>query len=261
MIKRRSRDNICGTLLTMEQINYTLNDAIQNEEDRSIAVLIGLGIISGLRRGEICGLKFGNIDHGELMDFSVDNMKEIKCDIEYYKEHDELIFIDNNMIYNGRNMEMPIKSGNSRIVVKPKCLSDIISYMMEQRNYVLKKYGKEIKSSDYVYMPLRYVGRKEHFPCDKVNKIWREYQIRRNKRMEDAGLEGIPIISIYELRANQIMQCRALSKVDELLNYGKRMILLNGITTESDWIRTNRDNIINHFDDKILIDWTNAMKL
>lgn len=34
----------------------------------------------------------------------------------------------------------------------------------------------------------------------KLNKKWKEYQTRRNKRMEAAGLEPIPVIRFHDLR-------------------------------------------------------------
>ena len=44
------------TILTLEHLNIMINDALENEFDRSIAVMIALASIGGLRRSEIAGL-------------------------------------------------------------------------------------------------------------------------------------------------------------------------------------------------------------
>ncbi len=46
--------------LNLEELLYTLNDAIQNEFDRSVALMIGCAALGAVRRGELCALTIGN---------------------------------------------------------------------------------------------------------------------------------------------------------------------------------------------------------
>ena len=51
-----------GNILNAEQVNYMLQFAINYEADYSVWSMIGFTALTGMRRGELCGIKWRNID-------------------------------------------------------------------------------------------------------------------------------------------------------------------------------------------------------
>ena len=51
-----------GNILNAEQVNYMLQFAINYEADYSVWSMIGFTVLTGMRRGELCGIKWRNID-------------------------------------------------------------------------------------------------------------------------------------------------------------------------------------------------------
>jgi len=190
------------TPLTLEQLNYTLNDALQNEHDRSIALMIALGSIGGLRRSETVALKIGRYYHDERMKIGdgmwmLNDFRNLK---DYYMEHDELILIDEAIVSNGEDILGFPKENIIRMVAKPKCLKEIVEYAMEQRKQVCDAMGIDIGSDERLYLPLVNVLQRTVYNSNKLSRKWKEYQQRRNKRMEKKGLEPIPIVRYHDLR-------------------------------------------------------------
>ena len=52
-----------GVSLSVDELNDLISYMLHNENDSSIFVLIGLAVLAGLRRGEICGLRWGDNTH------------------------------------------------------------------------------------------------------------------------------------------------------------------------------------------------------
>ena len=51
-----------GNILNAEQVNYMLQFAINYEADYSVWSMIGFTVLTGMRRGELSGIKWRNID-------------------------------------------------------------------------------------------------------------------------------------------------------------------------------------------------------
>jgi integrase len=144
------------TPLSLEQLNYTLNDAIQNEHDRSIALMIALGAIGGLRRGEAVALKIGRYYHDERMllgeeMWQLNDFKQIR---QYYEELNELILIDEAIRHDRVDKLGFPKNDIIRMVGKPKCLDEIVEYAMEQRIQITNALGCKIRSDERLYLPM-----------------------------------------------------------------------------------------------------------
>lgn len=256
-------------VLNMEQLNYTLNDAIQNEADRSIAVMIALASIGGLRRSEVAALKIGRYYHDERIKIGVDmwNLNDFVNTKDYYIQHDELILIDEAITHNKTDVLGFPKENIIRMVGKPNCLNEIIEYSMEQRKQMCDIMGVDITSDDKIYMPLRNVIQQVDFTSQKISRKWKEYQQRRNNRMEKLGLEPIPIIKLHELRhthASLLSEEVVAKKISRNMGHvvpGEGH-LYN--TTTKVYIHDrepDRSEIIAFWDKHIKIDWDKALRV
>lgn len=141
--------------LTLDELNYTLNDALQNEFDRSIAVMIALASIGSLRHSETLGLRLGKFMHDESMAVTDDALREGGFDRQYYEENDNLMLIDTAIMHIGsKDVEKLPKGDRIRVSAVPKCLKEIVDYAMEQRKEIYGITGREIDSGENLYIPL-----------------------------------------------------------------------------------------------------------
>lgn len=257
------------TPLSLEQLNYTLNDAIQNEHDRSIALMIALGAIGGLRRGEAVALKIGRYYHDEKMllgeeMWELNDFKQIR---QYYEEHNELILIDEAIAYNGVDELGFPKGGIIRMIAKPKCLDEIVEYAMEQRSQITNVLGVEMSGYDRLYMPLINVIQQNNYSSQKLSRKWKEYQQRRNKRMIEAGLKPIPEVRYHDLRhthASLLGEELSVKKISQNMGHvipGEGQI--NNTTTKV-YIHDrlpDRSSVIDYWDKYIKLDWDKALRV
>ncbi|MBD5508859.1 MAG: hypothetical protein HDR05_12650 [Lachnospiraceae bacterium] len=251
--------------LTLEELNYTLNDAIQNEYDRSIAAMIALGSIGGLRCSEVVGLKIGKFKHNELMEISDGSFDYSGYDRQYYEEHEELMLIDEAVMrIQGKNVLKLPKCERIRIAAIPNSLHNIIDYAMEQREEILNLVNREISSSEQLYLPLINIIKQRELNSAKLGRKWSEYQERRNKRMEKAGLKPIPIIRFHDLRHTHSNLLRIeVPSWERSFNMGHTVPDAMNTTTDKDYLNDRqpyRQHIINYFDNNIKIDWSKAQR-
>jgi integrase len=256
-------------VLTLEQLNYTLNDALQNEHDRSVAVMIALGAIGGLRRSEAVALKVGRYYHDDRMETGEEmwQLNDFKSIRGYYEEHNELIMIDEAITHQKRDVLGFPKDNIIRMVGKPRCLDEIIEYAMEQRMQVCNIIGSSIGNSDRIYMPLKNVIQQSSYSCQKVSRKWTEYQQRRNKRMEQAGLEPIPVIRYHDLRhthASLLTDELSSKKISRNMGHvipGEGQV--NNTTTKVyiHDMQPDRTDIIRYWDSHIKLDWEKALRV
>lgn len=161
--------------LSLDELNYTLNDAIQNEFDRSIAVMAALAAVGSLRHSETVGLKLGKFMHDGLMAVTDSALDYGGFDREYYEKHDSLMLIDTAVMYiNSKNVEKLPKGDKVRVAAVPECLKKIIAYAMEQRQEVYGIVGREIGSGESVYMPLINIIEGRPLVSQKLSRKWEE---------------------------------------------------------------------------------------
>lgn len=245
--------------LTLDELNYTLNDALQNEFDRSVVVMIALAAIGTMRHSEVVGLQIGKVRHDHYMSISDDIWEYSGYDKAFYQEHNEFIMIDTAIMNN--RIRFP-KEGIVRVVAKPVPLNEILEYAMKQRMEILDIVNRKLESTDQVYMPLINIIKNRPLNSQKLGRKWEEYQNRRNKRMKADGLEPIPVIRFHDLRHTFSNLTKANSfEWERSYNMGHKVKGDN--TTNRTYIndRTlNRDNIFKFFNEYIKLDWDKALQ-
>ncbi len=248
--------------LTLEEYNFTLNDAIQHEHDRSIAVMIALAGIGGLRRSEVGALKIGKFFHNDLMNVSEGAFSYGNFDMEYYICHDELMLVDeaNMRIRNRDTIKLP-KGEKVRIVAIPECLRKVVEYGLEQREEILDIIGKKIDSNEQVYLPLVNILQSRAVNTDKLSRKWGQYQERRNKRMEKAGMEPIPCVRLHDLRHTHGNLLKINVPAWEISCNMGHLIPDSNTTKKIYWNdrQPYRKDIIDFWDENIKIDWSRAL--
>lgn len=253
--------------LTLDELNYTLNDAIQNEYDRSIAVMIALAAIGSLRHSEAVGLELRKYLHDEFMELSDEIIKSYtSLDKKYYEGNDSLMLIDTAVMkIGGKDIEKLPKNDKVRVSAVPECLKLIVNYALEQRQQFYKITGQEMNKHDNVYLPLINVVRGQALNSAKLGKKWKQYQVRRNKRMEKLGLEPIPMVRYHDLRhthSNLLEEHAPICEITRNMGHELPKAMRN-TTSLIYWneVEPKRDNIIDYFDENIKIDWDKALNI
>lgn len=200
--KKVSRIPYHARELNLEEFLYTVNDAIENEFDRSVALMIGLAALGSLRHGEMAALTIGDLDteFGKKI-VSTQSADYAGFSKPFVEEHKELVVIDKQRIrLSGKEKITLPKKGKIRVIGVCEPLQEIIDYYLEQRKELDDILNKTIKQEDRIYNPIVNEMKREVINCTKLYDRWKEYQIRRNKRMISDGLEPIPIIRLHDLR-------------------------------------------------------------
>ncbi len=251
--------------LTLDELNYTLNDAAQNEFDRSILLMAALASIGSLRHSEVLGLKVGKFMHDGYMSVTDEAMEEGGFDRAYYEADDNLMLIDTAIVRIGSSdVEKLPKGDKVRVAAVPECLKEIVEYALEQRKEVYSIIGKEMESSENLYMPLINIIDSRPLNSQKMGRKWKEYQQRRNKRMEKEGLEPIPEIRYHDLRhTHSNLLKEHVMQWEISYNMGHTVVTpgMDNTTVKVYWNdrQPHRENIIRYFDDNIKIDWGKAL--
>ena len=263
--KKTSKIEYHPRSLTLDELNYTLNDALQNEFDRSVAVMIALASIGSLRHSETLGLRLGKFMHDEYMAVTDAALKEGGFDRRYYEEHDNLMLIDTAIMHIGsEDVEKLPKGDKVRISAVPDCLKKIVEYAMEQRREIYGVTGREIDSEENVYVPLINIIDNRPLNSQKMGRKWKEYQERRNKRMIKAGLEPIPLVRYHDRRHTHSNLLKYIIQWQVSYNMGHKVVMpdMDNTTTREYWNDRwpERRDIIEYFDTHIKIDWDKALR-
>lgn len=250
--------------LTLEELNYTLNDLVQNEFDRSLLLAVGLAAIGSLRHGEVNGLRCEKYYHNELMKVSDAACEYGGFDRKYYEEHDNLMFIDTAIRrVRGKVLEKLPKHDKIRVSAIPDCLKQIVEYAMEQRKQIYALSRKKIGGKEPLYYPLVNIIKGNSVPADKLSRKWGAYQQRRNKRMRAAGLEPIDIIKFHELRHTHSNLLK-IKVADWQISCNMGHVIPDANTTKKVYWSDRqpyRDDVIEFFDSNIEIDWEKALRI
>lgn len=250
--------------LTMDEYNYTLNDALQNEFDRSIAVMIALAGIGSLRTSEVVGLTIGKFRH-DMINVDPEIFKISGYDEEFYNNHPELMMIDTGIVrLSGKEVVQFPKGYKIRVAAIPEPLREIVEYGLEQRKEILDIMGKEITADEQVYLPLINLIKGKALNSEKIPVKWKAYQERRNKRMRKQGLTEIPIIRFHDLRHTESDSMKMVVPQFEISrNMGHDLPKeIKNVTSSVYWhdSRPCRENVIRFFNENIKIDWDKAMR-
>lgn len=181
-----------ATILSAEHLNYMLQYAINNEKDYSIFAMIGMTGLAGLRRGELCGATWKNIDfENKLIDVEFQ-----RCQIST----GSLKKVPKGGKDDGKTRE----EKKQRYAALPDALATLLKYVKQQQEEYLRR---KVKPDDYVYMTkINLVN--DYLPHPgKISRRFAEFQTRMNKVRKKAGLEPIPSVRLHDLRHTFISLC------------------------------------------------------
>lgn len=226
-----------ATTLNAEQVNYFIQYCINNEKDYSVFAMLGLPVLTGLRRGELCGIRWRNVD-----------FENKRIDVEFQRVQ----------ISTGSTEKVPKggkDDGNSREERKqryaalPDCLAQLLKYIWEQQVDLL---GREPGPDEYVFMTkVNLVNNYLPHP-GKVSRRFAELQTRMNHVREKAGLEPIPHVRLHDLRHTFISLCLngGVNQFQVSANCGHSYNSKHASTTLSTYWHDdgNRDEIIAFID-------------
>lgn len=181
-----------ATTLTPEQIKYLLTYVTHCEEDYSTFALLGIPALVGVRRGELCGLQWGDIDFENKI-------------IDIQRQRDEI---------NSQIVESVPKMGNpdgksrfekrQRYSALPDKFAELLLVIKANQESILER---PVTASNYVYVTKRNMVSGTLPRPGKVSKRWRELLERCNMVRKNKGLEEFPIVRLHDLRHSFISMC------------------------------------------------------
>ncbi len=231
-----------ATILTIEQVKYILWYVTHFEKDYSVFCLLAIPALAGLRRGELCGLQWKDIDfENKLIDVRQQRMQAGSKTV---------IKVPKNGKENGKTRF----ERRQRYAALPDTLATLLLKVKEQQTELL---GAEPSPEDYVYRTKLNILSGELPRPGKVSKRYDDLQKRCNKLREIKGLEPHPEIRLHDLRHTFISTC-INGKVDQLqvsANCGHRNEDRHMSTTIKVYWHDNNDRTeIREFIDKTYAD-------
>lgn len=170
------------TILSKEEVNTFIEAILKNENDYSAFTMVGCATLTGMRRSEICGLKWGDIDW-----------------------ENKIIRIDRGRVQSSTgSLEKLPKGEKKRISALPEPLAQMLLLVKEQQENFL---NREVRADDYVYMQKTNLLNNYLPHPGKVSRRFRELQNRINKLRIKAGKELLPVVRLHDLRHTFISLC------------------------------------------------------
>lgn len=230
-------------ILTAEQVNYMIQYAINNEKDYSIFALIGLPVLAGLRRGELCGIRWRNLDYEKKL-----------IDVEYQRcqiSTGSIEKVPKGGNDNGKSRE----ERKQRYAALPDSLITLLDYIKTQQKEFLRR---DVTPDDYVYMTkVNLVNSYLPHP-GKVSRKFMEFQKRMNGVRKLAGMDPIPYVRLHDLRHTFISLCLngGINQFQVAANCGHNFSGKGNCTTVSVYWHDddNRDDIIRFIDQTVTAD-------
>lgn len=185
-------DGFEAQILDVESVKYFLWYITHCEKDYSVFSLFAIPALSGLRRGELCGLKWKDIDfENKVIDVAQQRMQAGSGTI---------IKVPKNGDDNGKNR----KERRQRYSVISDVLGELLLKVKEQQTEIL---GTEPSADDYVYRTKMNLVRGDLPRPGKVSKRFKELRVRCNKVRTLQNLEPLPEIRLHDLRHTFISLC------------------------------------------------------
>lgn len=231
-----------GNILNADQLTEMFHYAIENEKDYSVLAMIGLTALSGMRRGELCGLRWKNIDFDKGL-----------IDVEYQRcqiSTGSVIKVPKTGKDNGKTRN----ERKQRYAAMPAFLSDILKLIkLQQEEYLQRK----VEPEDYLYMT-RINLMKGYLPHPgKVSRRFSEFQKRMNKDRVKNNLDPLPYLRLHDLRHTFISLCLngGVNQFQVAANCGHKYSAKGVTTTVSTYWHddNNREEIIDFINRTITI--------
>ncbi|MDF2473371.1 MAG: xerC3 [Anaerocolumna sp.] len=226
------------TALSIIQLN-TLIEQCLLEQDKSVLLMVGLPALAGLRRSELCGLKYKDIDF-----------------------ENKSIFVGNARVQvNTGYVEKLPKGEKTRNTCICLPLEKCIKLAMEEQDEWLQ--NRKLTMEDYVYKTRTNILNNYLPHPGKISRRFNELQVRINKRLTKEGKDNVPKIRLHDLRH---------SFISILINGGEvnpyqisaaaghviETVIPDNTTTRRYWHdQGDRQQIIEYLDKNITVDFTN----
>ena len=169
-------------IMDAEQINAVLEYCLKHEDDKSVLLMVGLPVLTGLRRSELCGLRMRDI-----------NIRKHILDIKNARVQ----------ISTGSVEKLP-KTDRERKAALPVCLERCIRISLSQQAGWL---GRDIAPEDYIYRTMINCTKGYEVHPGKVSRRFKELQIRWNKHFRREGRKEIPMMRLHDLRHSFVSLC------------------------------------------------------
>lgn len=180
-----------GTALSEQEMNRLLYLLLQYEKDYSSFALVGLAMLAGLRRGEIAGLKWGDIEPEGRIHIVRQRASKLRTSGD-----------------DGQNWEWRVpKKGDEhgstpeerkeRYAACPECLRKLLSLVKQQQEEYLER---PVTDDDLVYMEkVNLVD--GYLPApDKMSRHFATLKKSVNRNARKEGLPDLPDIRLHDLR-------------------------------------------------------------
>lgn len=221
-----------ATPLTLEQINILLNQCLL-EDDRSTLLMVGLPVLAGMRRSELCGLRHSKVDFEN---------KKILVDVARVQ------------INTGFIEKLP-KGDKTRTTCICEVLEKFMQLALEQQ--LEWSQGKTLECGEYVYLTKTNIV-SDYLPHPgKVSRRFKELQKRINKRLEKAGQEPLPVIRLHDLRHSFISVLLNSGQVNPFQVYGcAGHVIEDNTSTKTYWHdQGDRQEIIDFWNKSLTVDF------
>ena len=266
-VEVKMKTNHIAKSFTVDELNITLNDALLNEKDLSLEVLLMFGAVAGLRKSELLGLRVSRLLREDDLTVNIDNLRAADCNLEFYKEHKELVLIDQALVVvPGKEIMKLPKDDKPRVIAVPNILIEVFKRVMDQRQQwmdKLKEHGSLNLERDYdfVFYPLRNIIEDRKRPGN-IDDLWVNYQKRRNKRLVEQGLPEIEQIRLHDLRHTHanLLRLGGVPEYEISKNMGHSITGSVTRTNYFDDYRPNRKEIIDYFDSHIHLNFEEYAK-
>ena len=179
-------------ILDVEAVKYFLWYITHCERDYSVFCLFAIPVLSGLRRGELCGLRWKDIDFENMVIDVAQQRAQIgsKTHIKVPKNGDD----------NGKTRQ----ERRQRYSVISDALAVLLLKVKEQQTEFL---GYEPQPEDYVYRTKQNIIRGDLPRPGKVSKRFGELRERCNKVRKIQNLEELPDVRLHDMRHTFISMC------------------------------------------------------
>ena len=189
-----------AAIFNIEQVKYLLWYVTHCERDYSVFCLLAIPALAGLRRGELCGLRWKDIDfENKLIDVAQQRMQSD-------------LGVVTKVPKNGKDDGKNRYERRQRYAALPDTLAALLLKVKEQQTEIL---GKEPLPEDFVYRTKMNIVCGDLPRPGKVSKRFTELTERCNKVRKNYGLDPLPEIRLHDLRHTFISMC-INGKVDQL---------------------------------------------
>lgn len=177
---------------TAEQLSTLLTYITHCEKDHSTFAMVGLCGLAGLRRGELCGLQWRDID----WDNKIIDIQRQRAQIG------SAVVVKVPKM--GKDDGETREQRKQRYVALPDTLAYLLKAVKQQQEEFMEQ---EVQPEDFVYRTKLNIARGELPRPSKIDKRFRELVERCNKVQANKELAPLPVIRLHDLRHSYISIC------------------------------------------------------